>query len=137
MTVETNAVRNHCVILHRGHESYITCVATFAQFVYTGSNDGTIRKWDMATCDCLYVYRGHHGKIHKLLVIDDFIFSTSNDKTARVWLNEPKDKKPCIRIFKVIFFFPFPANLLQGSNLISNLNFSGPRSRRLPAGVPA
>ncbi len=49
--------KNAFFVGHSGHDSYITCVASHAQFVYTGSNDATIRKWDMATCECVYVFR--------------------------------------------------------------------------------
>ncbi len=34
-------------------------------YVYTGSADCTIRKWDITTCECEYVYKGHTGKLHK------------------------------------------------------------------------
>ena len=42
----------------RGHTSYITCIAISDVFVVTGSNDETVRKWEMSTCECLLVYSG-------------------------------------------------------------------------------
>ena len=95
----------------------------YDRYVYTGSADASIRKWDIATCECDFVYTGHQSKIHKcvvdiivlyqfkhshnyyhrLLVTEDFIFSTSHDKTARIWYNDVTEHqtKPCIRVFKV------------------------------------
>ena len=49
----------------RGHTAYITCVAVYDRYVYTGSADASIRKWDIATCECDFVYTGHQSKIHK------------------------------------------------------------------------
>ena len=99
--------------------------------------------------------RGHKGKIHKLLVTDDFVFSTSADKTARVWYNDPKDRKPCIRIFKVgrkhlvllkllslslmlllLSFLQFFVDALL-SFLLHHYYCAGPRHGGVPLGVPA
>ena len=49
----------------RGHTEYITCAALHDIYVYTGSADATIRKWNIATCECDFIYKGHTGKIHK------------------------------------------------------------------------
>lgn len=56
---------DRCIGIFSGHGSYITCVAVHDRFVYTGSNDATIRKWDIATTECVQVYRGHTSRIHK------------------------------------------------------------------------
>ncbi len=54
-----------CILILRGHTSYINAVVMHDTFVVTGSADATIRKWDMTTCECLFVYEGHSGRIQK------------------------------------------------------------------------
>eukprot|EP00095_Tigriopus_kingsejongensis_P008984 maker-scaffold1944_size24254-snap-gene-0.5 protein:Tk08984 transcript:maker-scaffold1944_size24254-snap-gene-0.5-mRNA-1 annotation:"hypothetical protein CAPTEDRAFT_115707" len=98
---EEEMYEDRCLGVLEGHERYITCVSVLDHFVYTGSADGTIRKWDLISCECLFVYQGHNSKIHKLLVTQDLIFSTSHDRTARVWYNEVDEHpKACIRTFR-------------------------------------
>ena len=80
-------------------------MAIFDAYVYTGSADSTVKKWDLTTNECLFTYdkNGHTSKIHKLLVSENLLFTTSNDKSAKVWhtnLEKNKDK-PMIRTFKV------------------------------------
>jgi len=101
--------RTKCLGVLVGHQNYITCVAIFDAYVYTGSADSTVKKWDLTTNECLFTYdkNGHTSKIHKLLVSENLLFTTSNDKSAKVWhtnLEKNKDK-PMIRTFKVIVEF--------------------------------
>ena len=50
---------------YRGHSGYISAVAMQDLYVFTGSADCTIRKWDSATCECKFVYEGHTARIQK------------------------------------------------------------------------
>ncbi len=98
--METNLVFCH----FRGHKNYITCVAVTEAYVFTGSADNTIKKWDLVANKCMFTYTGHNSKIHKILVTKDLLFSTSNDKTGRVWHNKITKlnmNKPLIRTFRV------------------------------------
>lgn len=81
----TKTKRCDCIGILTGHENYISAVAVEEVFVFSGSADLTIRKWDMATCQCLVIFRGHRGRINRIICIGDFIFSSSADKTARAW----------------------------------------------------
>ena len=38
----------------------MTSVDISGVFVVTGSNDNTIKKWDMTTCECCYTYEGEY-----------------------------------------------------------------------------
>ena len=99
---------SHVSNTFRGHKSYITCAAVFDTYVFTGSADATIKKWDLTSTKCMFTYKGHTSKIHKILVTKDLMFSTSNDKTARVWhskITKTNRSKPLIRSFKVKSLF--------------------------------
>ena len=113
----------------RGHKSYITCAAVFDTYVFTGSADATIKKWDLTSTKCMFTYKGHTSKIHKILVTKDLMFSTSNDKTARVWhskITKTNRSKPLIRSFKVLIVFQIPTMMYFSrlrDLLISNFAF--------------
>ncbi|CAG0883201.1 unnamed protein product [Cyprideis torosa] len=88
-----------------GHEALITCMAFWDSFLYTGSEDSTIRKWNLASNECEIVYRGHSGRINKLLCTAQTLFSTSSDTTTKAWSLEADDNMSaetdlCIRTFK-------------------------------------
>lgn len=100
--------REKCMGVLSGHKGYITCASVFDTYVFTGSADSTIKKWDLTSNKCMFTYQGHNSKIHKILVTKDLLFSTSNDKTARVWHNKitkVNKGKPLIRTFRVRISF--------------------------------
>ena len=81
----------------------MTTVCVYDHYVFTGSADAQIKKWDLASCRPMYTYTGHMSKIHKLLITDDIIMSTSNDKTVKIWytkVTKATRQKPCIRTLK-------------------------------------
>jgi WD40 repeat protein len=77
----------------------------FDKYVFTGSADTTVKKWDLASNKCMFTYSGHTSKVHKILVTKDLLFTTSNDKTAKCWhskITKANRLRPSIRTFKVI-----------------------------------
>ena len=57
------------------------------QRVVTGSSDGEICAWEIATGSCVSMLEGHEGVIRSLCWSEDgqTVISASGDKTARVW----------------------------------------------------
>jgi len=53
--------------------------------LYTGSEDGTIRAWNVETCEVKKVYQSHKGAIASIVVQDDNIVSASVDHTVIHW----------------------------------------------------
>jgi WD40 repeat protein len=52
----------------------------------SGSDDNTIRLWDLASGACERVFAGHQGSVIALAVLDDGrLASGSRDKTIRLW----------------------------------------------------
>ncbi|XP_076040135.1 uncharacterized protein LOC143024802 [Oratosquilla oratoria] len=92
-----------CLGVFKGHKGYVSCVAINDTFVLTGSEDCTVRKWDMTTCDCVFVYEGHEKKISRIICTGEFVFSSSLDKTVKAWFFDLPDlmtgTDACIKTF--------------------------------------
>lgn len=71
----------------QGHTDWIRCVtATEDGLAVSGSDDSSLRVWDLRSGDCLHELKGHSGWIRCAAVTGDGIaISGSNDNTLRVW----------------------------------------------------
>lgn len=80
------------------HEDAVRCLALIAEgsgeYLYSGSRDRTIRKWNIRTGSCAHTYSGHSAAVRCLTVNGSFLVSGSDDRTLRVW---KKDEAMCIR----------------------------------------
>ena len=53
--------------------------------IVSGSQDCTIRVWNLETGECLRTLAGHTGSVNCLDLLDNIIVSGSSDSTVRVW----------------------------------------------------
>lgn len=61
-------------------------VAAVAGRLATGSQDHTLRIWDVDTGECMKLLHGHTDTIRSLQVLrDGFLASGSKDKSIRLW----------------------------------------------------
>jgi WD40 repeat protein len=70
-----------------GHERGLACLDWSGNRLATGSNDKTIRVWDVNTGVCLAILFGHADLVRSL-VLDgesDRLVSGSYDRTVRLW----------------------------------------------------
>ena len=72
-----------------GHADAVTavCVLPDSKLAASGSEDNTIRLWDLASGDCVRVYEGHAGSV-RAVSIDcdgDWLLSGGDDRTLRLW----------------------------------------------------
>lgn len=65
----------------------MTCLTMTERHIISGSEDGLIVKWSIATMEPVYVYRGHRSKINFVISSGECIFSSSYDRTAKAWKN--------------------------------------------------
>ncbi|TVU48391.1 hypothetical protein EJB05_08027, partial [Eragrostis curvula] len=57
--------------------------------LYSGSADGSIRAWDVASRRCVFTLAGHASTVTALLCWDQFLLSSSDDGTVKVWRAKP------------------------------------------------
>lgn len=70
-----------------GHQAGITCVKTTGHTLVSGSQDGDVRIWNLASSKCTSLMKGHTKAITCLALATNNtqIISGSDDFTARVW----------------------------------------------------
>ena len=70
-----------------GHRGSVTCMAIFPDGrVVSGSDDNTLRVWDVYTGQCLQTLEGHKRGINCVAILrDGRVVSGSGDNTLRVW----------------------------------------------------
>jgi len=90
MTEETSSIiPDPNVILCRGHTNYVRSMALSpdGKLLVSGSNDGTVRIWDMETGKEIRYLSGHTDFVHSVTFSSDgaLIASGSEDKTVRIW----------------------------------------------------
>jgi WD40 repeat protein len=59
-------------------------VSTKDNLIISGSNDRTIRIWDLESERCLKILKGHTNSVSSVFVYDNKIISGSVDKTIRI-----------------------------------------------------
>ena len=83
----------------KGHGAAILALAVADGKIVSGSNDNTIRIWDLATGQHIRTLKGHNGAVLALAVADGKIVSGSRDNTIRIW--------------DISFFLPNVSNLTR------------------------
>ena len=78
--------------IFKGHAGSVTAVAVTpdGRLIVSGSEDNTLRLWELATGNCVETLEGHTGAVFALEVTPDssfavFAVSGSNDNTLRLW----------------------------------------------------
>ncbi len=70
------------------HTGFVNTVAWSpdGKYIASGSADGTVRMWDVATGKQMYVYRGHQASVNSIVWSPDSqrIASGASDKTVQV-----------------------------------------------------
>src|SRR5882762_5170384 len=78
-----------CARVLEGHTDRCLCVAFSpdGEQLVSGSDDDTVRLWNMQTGAVLRVMKGHHGKVISVAYSPDgtFVASGSWDNTVRIW----------------------------------------------------
>ncbi|GMN19616.1 hypothetical protein TIFTF001_049935 [Ficus carica] len=68
-----------------GHTQGIVCLTIGRNMLYSGSFDGTIKKWDLGTLQCLATAKGHSSAVMSLACWDYYLVSCSLDGTIKAW----------------------------------------------------
>ena len=56
-------------------------------FIATGSDDKTVKIWNILTCECVNTLEGHHSYVKTIIALQEpkLIASASHDATIRIW----------------------------------------------------
>lgn len=97
------------------HKKLVNCVATVSpESFITGSDDDTIKLWNIAYENCITTYRGHFGNVNAVLLVDDGcrFLSAGSDKHIRLWNIE---RGICEHVFRGNALAVNDLNMLPGS----------------------
>jgi len=73
------------IVVKDGHTYGVWALTVHGGFLYSGSGDKTIRKWDLSSNACVSVLKGHTDWVFALTVHGGFLYTGSYDKTIRKW----------------------------------------------------
>jgi WD40 repeat protein len=72
-----------------GHTGWVKSVAVSpdGKWAASGSNDETVKIWDLETGECRATLKGHTGAVFSMVLTPDGrrVLSGSTDKSVRVW----------------------------------------------------
>ena len=69
----------------QGHTGTVFCLIVHNNILYSGSDDNTIRAWNLDTNECITALQGHTGYVKCLIVHNNMLYSGSRDDTIRAW----------------------------------------------------
>ena len=70
-----------------GHTNSIRCVCIFKNKLVSGSDDNTLRIWNISNGKCESILIGHDGYVNCVETSGDLLISGSSDETIRIWKN--------------------------------------------------
>jgi hypothetical protein len=68
-----------------GHKKTIKALTATGDYLFSGSNDKSIRVWDARSLECKYTMNDHDGWITSLFIHDKLLYSCSVDSLIKVW----------------------------------------------------
>jgi len=81
-----------CIQIFEGHENKVKCFEIIkdnnvfgADVLVTGSEDATVRIWNVRNGKCIYTLKGHTNKVNAVLLANKRLVSCSDDGTLCVW----------------------------------------------------
>ena len=69
----------------RGHTGDVSCLIARNNILYSGSQDRTIRAWNLDTNECITALQGHTRVVTCLIVHNNILYSGSVDRAIRAW----------------------------------------------------
>ena len=73
-----------------GHDDTITCLTQIKDYLFSGSFDRTIKKWDINNQSCLETFNEHFGTviIIKKFKNDNYMLTIGLDRKIKIWKDE-------------------------------------------------
>ena len=73
------------IAILQGHIGVVVCLVVHNNILYSGSNDHTIRAWNLDTNECITALQGHADWVECLVVHNNVLYSGSGDNTICAW----------------------------------------------------
>jgi WD40 repeat protein len=113
-----------CIRVFKGHSDWVTSVAFSldGRHALSGSNDASLRLWDVTSGACIRVFNGHSSWVNSVALSPDgfHALSGSYDTSLRLW---DLTSGACIRVFEghsnwinSVAFSPDGLRALSGSS---------------------
>jgi len=85
--------------LYIGHKDWIRALSLSQDtgHLFSGANDGNIRKWEVKTGETLKVYKGHTAGISALCEQGGILYSASDDTSLRAW---DVEEGTCVQVYQ-------------------------------------
>jgi WD40 repeat protein len=129
-----NALTGSQVAVLSGHTDWVRSL-TFSPdgtSLVSGSDDNTLRLWDIQTGGVVKTFHGHTNQVHSVSVSPDYVMiaSGSSDKTIRLWDIQTGECHCVIgqqeQVYHVIFSLTNPQHLISMSgNIIQQWDING------------
>ena len=68
-----------------GHYNWVRCIEAEDGILYSGSDDKTIKMWDIATRKCISTLPSKEGAVHSLLVHDGKLYAGNSSNELKLW----------------------------------------------------
>ncbi len=69
----------------QGHQSWVNCLAFAQGKLISGSEDNTIKIWNLETGACTHTLQGHQDTVRSLAFAQGKLISGSDDNTIKIW----------------------------------------------------
>jgi WD40 repeat protein len=69
----------------RGHKESVRAVAMSGEWLFSASDDKTIKQWDITTGKHIHTFTGHQDWLWSVTVSGKWLFSSGDDKTIKQW----------------------------------------------------
>ena len=71
----------------KGHTDYVNKLLLFSpEILYSGSDDSTIRFWNVETGQLIHTLKGHKGPVKDIILLkDNTLASVGADEKIRLW----------------------------------------------------
>jgi WD40 repeat protein len=84
------------IFAYYGHQCAITSLVISGNWLFSASDDKTVKQWDVHTGKHVRTFADHQSSVKSLVISENRLFSGSDDKTVKQWdLNTGK----CLRTF--------------------------------------
>lgn len=72
-------------VAFKGHRGWVLGLAMYRDWLFSYSDDRSIRVWDLVTTKCLEEFHGHEDAVSAVEFVNDMLYSASLDHSVRTW----------------------------------------------------